>query len=218
MRLDKGTLLIAGAATVVAVVLATKGGPVALVLVAVAAGVAAAALWQLRLNGLDVAAGEAESEKAEEVFALPGPARAGGVVRFLRPEEEVVPFWPRLELDRLCFTGWPRRGMSRFSWWSARGGLGRHALPVSWPIGRLGSGSGPGGCGWHGAGRGSDGHSWWETSSAGSGLRGDSKWPAGADRRSSQQYRWSGCSGAGAGPQRRGMVGAADQQLWISGE
>ena len=101
VRLDKGTLLIAGAATVAAVVLATKGGPVALVLVAVAAGVAAAALWQLRLNGLDVAAREAESEKAEEVFALPGPARDGGVVQFLRPGEEVMPFWPRPELDDL---------------------------------------------------------------------------------------------------------------------
>ena len=101
MRLDRGTLLIALAATVLAVRLATTGGAVAAVIGAVAAGVVAAALWQLRLDWLARAAHVAELEKKEKLYALPGPAREGGVAQFLRPEEEVVPFWPRPELEEL---------------------------------------------------------------------------------------------------------------------
>jgi tetratricopeptide (TPR) repeat protein len=69
--------------------------------VAVVAGVASAAVWQVRLDRLTGAARTAELEKAEKIYTLPGPAREGGVAQLLRPEEEVVSFWPRPELDVL---------------------------------------------------------------------------------------------------------------------
>jgi hypothetical protein len=101
MRLDRGTLLIAVVAVVVAVVLAKVGGDLAGVLVAVAAGLASAALWQFRLYRLDSAARAADLGRGDKAYALPGPIPEGGVAQFLRPEEEVVSFWPRPELDEL---------------------------------------------------------------------------------------------------------------------
>ncbi len=101
MRLYRGTLLIAAFAAAVAVVLALKGGQVAGVVVAVTAGLVSAALWQVREDRIADHARAAELEKAEQVYALPGPALDGGAVQFLRPEEEVVSFWPRPELDEL---------------------------------------------------------------------------------------------------------------------
>ena len=68
MRLDKCTLMIAAGAVVVAVVLGNVGGVVPGVLVAVVAGVASAAVWQVRLDRL---------EKAQKIYAVPGPAREG---------------------------------------------------------------------------------------------------------------------------------------------
>jgi hypothetical protein len=82
--------MIAAGAVVVAVVLSKLSGVVPGVLVAVVAGVASAALWQVRLDRLTGAARTAELEKAEKIYVLSGPAREGGVAQFLRPEEEVV--------------------------------------------------------------------------------------------------------------------------------
>jgi anti-sigma factor RsiW len=104
VRLDKGTLTIAVVAVVVAVLLTTVRGAVVAVLVAVVAGVAATALWQLRLNWLADAARKTKLDRAQEIYALPGSALEGGVAQLLRPEEEVVPFRPRPELDQLI--GW----------------------------------------------------------------------------------------------------------------
>ena len=101
MRLDRGTLVIAVVAAIVAVALAKVRGVVPGVLVAVAAGLVSTALWQLRLSWLTAADRKAELEKANRAFALPRPALEGGVAQFLRPEEEVVSFWPRPELDQL---------------------------------------------------------------------------------------------------------------------
>jgi hypothetical protein len=101
MRLDKVTLLIAIIATALAVMLATAGGAVATVIGAVAAGIVAAALWQLRLDQVARVARIAEFEKRQRQYTLPGPSADGGITQFLRPEEEVVAFWPRSELAEL---------------------------------------------------------------------------------------------------------------------
>ena len=101
MRFDKGTLGIVAAAVLLAVVLSSTGGALLGVFAAVVAGVAATALWQLRLNWLAGAARKAELEKTQAKYVLPGPALEGGVARLLRPEEEVVRFRPRPELDQL---------------------------------------------------------------------------------------------------------------------
>ncbi len=101
MRLDRGTLVIAVVATVVAVVLARVSGVLPGVLVAVATGLASAALWQLRLYRLAGAARAAELRRGDKAYSLPGPIPEGSVAQFLRPEEEVVSFWPRSELNEL---------------------------------------------------------------------------------------------------------------------
>ena len=68
---------------------------------AVATGLASAALWQLRLYRLAGAARAAELRRGDKAYSLPGPIPEGSVAQFLRPEEEVVSFWPRSELNEL---------------------------------------------------------------------------------------------------------------------
>ncbi len=80
---------------------ATVIGAITAVLVAVAAGLASAAWWQLRLDRLARAARAEEIKTAGKLYELPGPAREGGVAHLLRPEGEIVPFWPRSELEVL---------------------------------------------------------------------------------------------------------------------
>lgn len=104
MRLGKRILLIGIVAVTLAFALARLAGPVSAVLVAVLAGVAAAALWQLWLNYQQRNADQRAIAARSASFALPVPAVDGGVTRFLRPEQEAVPFWPRPELALL--TAW----------------------------------------------------------------------------------------------------------------
>jgi hypothetical protein len=101
VQFRKGSGLIGLAAVAVAVVVAALRGPVPAVIGAVAAGVGAAAIWQLWQDQLARAASRARLEQVARQYVLPAPAREGGVVRFLRPEEEVVAFWPRPELEDL---------------------------------------------------------------------------------------------------------------------
>lgn len=104
MRFGKGTLLIVAASVVAAVVLGQVGGTVPGAFAAVAAGVAAAAVWQVRLDQRAGAERVAQLKDAEDRYALPGPAREQSVAQLLRPEEEVVSFRPRSELDQVV--GW----------------------------------------------------------------------------------------------------------------
>lgn len=101
MRPDKITVMIAVAAVIIAVVLAGVQGSLPFGLGAVAAGLAAAALWQIALDRRSNAVRAAERENLEKASALPRPIIEGSVSRYLRPEEEIVPFWPRSELDEL---------------------------------------------------------------------------------------------------------------------
>ncbi len=87
VKLDKVTGLIALATTAAVVVFARTGGPMSVAVVAVAAGVASAAWWQLRLNQAAKAAAKGELAKATRAYAPPPPGRAGGVARLLRPED-----------------------------------------------------------------------------------------------------------------------------------
>jgi tetratricopeptide (TPR) repeat protein len=100
VRFDKVTLAIAAVGVGVAILLGTQG-VVAGALFAVVTGFAASALWQLWQNWLARAAREGELEKARSRYALPAAALDGGVSQLLRPEEEVVPFRPRSELQQL---------------------------------------------------------------------------------------------------------------------
>jgi tetratricopeptide (TPR) repeat protein len=97
----KPTLLIAIGAVLVALVVARLAGPGPAAVAAVSAGVAAAAVWQLWLNRQADADRRAALAAAVASHAVPAPALDGGVARFLRPEQEVVAFRPRPELDQL---------------------------------------------------------------------------------------------------------------------
>ena len=97
----KRTLLIAIGAVLVALVVARLAGPGPAAVAAVAAGVAAAAVWQLWLNRQADADRRAALAAAAASHAVPAPDPDGGVARFLRPEQEVVAFQPRPELDQL---------------------------------------------------------------------------------------------------------------------
>jgi len=101
MSFGKRTLLIAIGAVLVALVVARLAGPGPAAVVAVAAGVAAEAVWHLWLTRQADADRRVVLAAAAASHAVPAPALDGGVARFLRPEEEVVAFRPRPELDQL---------------------------------------------------------------------------------------------------------------------
>ena len=95
-------MLIAAVAVIAAIALGMVRGVVPGVLVAVAAGVASTAVWQVATsNRARSAARAARLKEAQRTYALPVPVPEGGVARYLRPEAEVVPFWPRTELGEL---------------------------------------------------------------------------------------------------------------------
>jgi tetratricopeptide (TPR) repeat protein len=115
VRLDKRAAAVAAAGVAAGVVLGYWSGAVPGVL-AVLAGLISAAVvqvavsWQGSVNARNArlaAAGAAFAPRVVEVTPADagGPASGGGgVARYLRPEAEVVQFWPRPELDELL--GW----------------------------------------------------------------------------------------------------------------
>lgn len=112
VRLDERAAVLAVAAVVIAVALGYWAGAVAGIAAALA-GLFSAAVLQVAINRQGVAdKSRNRLEAADTAFApavMPPssanpPGRtgvAGGVTRYLRPEAEVVRFWPRPELDEL---------------------------------------------------------------------------------------------------------------------
>jgi hypothetical protein len=98
---DKGTALIGVGTVLVAFVVAAKGGPIFDVAGAIAAGLASAAFWQLWQNRQADSKSRLVQSALAASYDIPDPVGDGGVVRFLRPEAEVVDFWPRPELYEL---------------------------------------------------------------------------------------------------------------------
>ena len=104
MRFDRGSLTIAGSAVLVAAVVGAGVGAKAGAISAVGT-MTSGALLQLALTRRASNADRATRlEQADRTYALPAAVLEGGVARYLRPEAEVVPFWPRAELGEL--TGW----------------------------------------------------------------------------------------------------------------
>ena len=100
VRLDKGTYIIGAAAVAVAIVLGVLAGawPGAL---AALAGLASTALWEIAADRRTRvrARGELLDDAARDLVP-PGQATRGAA-QYLRPEAEVVRFWPRPELAEL---------------------------------------------------------------------------------------------------------------------
>jgi tetratricopeptide (TPR) repeat protein len=108
VRSNKGSKIIAASAVAAAAAVGAVVGVLAGGLAGAVAGVSSvgalvsAALWQAAANRrANSRAHAARRKEAARTYALPGPAREGGVAMFLRPEGEVVPFWPRTELGEL---------------------------------------------------------------------------------------------------------------------
>src|SRR5450755_1333570 len=112
VRLDKRAAVVAAAGVAAGVLLGYWSGAVPGVLAVLAGLVSAAVLqvavsWQGSVNARNArlaAAGAAFAPRVIEVTPADagGPAGGGGgVARYLRPEAEVVRFWPRPELDEL---------------------------------------------------------------------------------------------------------------------
>lgn len=105
VRLDKRAAVVAAAAVAVGVGLGYWSGAVPGVLAALA-GLIPAVIWQVAVNRQgtaderDARLAAAEAAFARRPAAVP-VADGGGVARYLRPEAEVVRFWPRPELDDL---------------------------------------------------------------------------------------------------------------------
>lgn len=105
VRLDKWTWVFGGLAVAAAVVLGALAAAWAGVLAALA-GLVSAALWQAAATRRSTLATRTGIlNEAQVALAPPGSAEVegvpGGVARYLRPEEAVVEFWPRPELDVL---------------------------------------------------------------------------------------------------------------------
>jgi tetratricopeptide (TPR) repeat protein len=112
VRLDKRAVVVALAAVAVAVILGYLGGTVAGVALALA-GLFSAVILQVAVNWQELAGRRrARLSAADAAFspavisALSADAAAaddadGGVARYLRPEAEVVRFWPRPALEEL---------------------------------------------------------------------------------------------------------------------
>jgi hypothetical protein len=99
VRLDRFTYVIGGAAVGVAIVLGVLAGGRAGVLAA-CAGLIPAVLWQIATDRRRRDKDQAELlEDADRRLVPPGVT--GGVARYLRPENAVVGFWPRRELQAL---------------------------------------------------------------------------------------------------------------------
>ena len=130
MSFDKGTLAIAVCAVLAAVVLGYVGGA------APGAILASAALWQVATTR--AASGAARAERlrdAQDTYALPVPISEGGVAQYLRPEAEVVSFWPRTEVDELlAWVGSPGHVAIRLVTGEAGTGKTRLALRLAQQI------------------------------------------------------------------------------------
>ncbi|MGO9296536.1 MAG: tetratricopeptide repeat protein, partial [Streptosporangiaceae bacterium] len=99
MRLDKGTYLIAAAAVAAGVLLGVLAGGLPGVLAAMA-GLIPAILWQAATDRRNTTQDRATLlDQADR--ALVPPDVPGGVAKYLRPEKEIVTFWPRQELQSL---------------------------------------------------------------------------------------------------------------------
>ena len=149
VRFDKLALIIAASAVVVAAVTGYFSGATTGAVLGVG-GLAAAALWQVGITRFTGHASRAvRVRSAKKIYALPslvsddmdylGEVAMGGVAQYLRPEAEVVSFWPRTELGEL--TDWvisPKRIAIQVI--SGAGGTGktRLALRLAGDVSELG--------------------------------------------------------------------------------
>lgn len=150
VRLDKRTWMIGCLAVAAAVVLGAAAAAWAGVLTALA-GLVSAVLWQAAANRRNTLAARTRIlDEARVALAPPGPVEAdrvpGGVARYLRPEEMVVEFWPRPEMDALrdwlasdrpadvqLVTGEGGAGKTRLALQLAREATEDHGFRCYWP-------------------------------------------------------------------------------------
>lgn len=112
VKLNKGAVVVAGAAVALAIIFGYWAGAIAGVAAALASLFSAAVLQvavnrQAQANARSARMAAADTSFAPAVMSgssadVAGRDGAGGgVARYLRPEAEAVRFWPRPELDEL---------------------------------------------------------------------------------------------------------------------